>query len=599
MTIELDFARALIDAGIPVFIAPPDRHTAIGYRLPNGWQQSKPTPLALDGYEPGWAICALGGHGIDFVDVDPRNGGHLAMAKLKADGVWPREYAIVATPSGGTHHYVTGLSVAKCSREGIDLQAGAADGSGRGFVFLPGTRRVSKVDGVERGYVLALDNLEAYVETIDDTSGDALRSWLRAKPSATNAQQHADTDVFVDTKPRIGDVLPAGMQDVMLTSYAASVVIRAQGRFTEDEMVSAVVDYGGGCQPAWGHAGGQTLRAAATDKVRSAFQKFNTPTPIVTGVEKDDSWKPLNWHELWNDDTQDEWLLEPLIAAGRGTVLYSPAKTGKSLLTLEIAASLACGREVMGVRPERPIRTLIIDHENDPKTDTRDRLKKMKFKPDDLANLFVLSYPVMATLDTAEGGRQVLEIAQRYNVELVVIDTVSRAIAGEENDNNTWLQFYRNTGVVLKRHGIAMLRLDHSGKDASKGQRGGSAKTSDVDLVWSLTEVEKDKTYRLDCTHNRMMVHERTITVKRVQVPLHHKVEAHARKASFDAVVNELVRYLDDHDAPLDLSMNEAHRILTAAGGRPGHKRWDAKLGLALIQRNPALKPGQNGLETE
>ena len=36
-----------------------------------------------------------------------------------------------------------------------------------------------------------------------------------------------------------------------------------------------------------------------------------------------------------------------------------------------------------------------------------------------------------------------------------------------------------------------MVRLDHTGKDQTKGQRGGSAKYGDVDAVWKLTEVVK------------------------------------------------------------------------------------------------------------
>jgi hypothetical protein len=59
----------------------------------------------------------------------------------------------------------------------------------------------------------------------------------------------------------------------------------------------------------------------------------------------------------------------------------------------------------------------------------------------------------------------------------VVIDTVSRAIDGEENSNDTW----------LNQLGIAMIRLDHSGKDETKGMRGGSAKSGDVDAVWLST----------------------------------------------------------------------------------------------------------------
>ena len=61
-------------------------------------------------------------------------------------------------------------------------------------------------------------------------------------------------------------------------------------------------------------------------------------------------------------------------------------------------------------------------------------------------------------------------------------------MGGEENDNDTWLNLYKHTGLALKQAQVAMIRLDHTGKDETKGQRGGSAKAGDVDAIWKLTE---------------------------------------------------------------------------------------------------------------
>jgi hypothetical protein len=51
---------------------------------------------------------------------------------------------------------------------------------------------------------------------------------------------------------------------------------------------------------------------------------------------------PLDWHDLWMDgDDQEDWIVEPLIAAGRLVSIYSAPKTGKSLLLLG-TGSWAC-----------------------------------------------------------------------------------------------------------------------------------------------------------------------------------------------------------------------------------------------------------------
>ena len=40
--------------------------------------------------------------------------------------------------------------------------------------------------------------------------------------------------------------------------------------------------------------------------------------------------------------------------------------------------------------------------------------------------------------------------------------------------------------MALKDADIALLRIDHAGKDLTRGQRGTSAKNDDVDVVWFL-----------------------------------------------------------------------------------------------------------------
>lgn len=44
----LEVARALVDAGVPLFVAPADASHAVGFRLPGGWQHSAPDPAVLE-----------------------------------------------------------------------------------------------------------------------------------------------------------------------------------------------------------------------------------------------------------------------------------------------------------------------------------------------------------------------------------------------------------------------------------------------------------------------------------------------------------------------------------------------------------------------
>jgi len=303
------------------------------------------------------------------------------------------------------------------------------------------------------------------------------------------------------------------------------------------------------------------------------------PTPYLVVDDAEATWPvippAIDWHELWADERGEEWIIEPLLAVGRGTAIYSEPKVGKSLICLELAVAVSMGRAVLGDKPDRPYTVLYVDFENDPRGDVRERLQAMGYGPDDLGNLHYLSFPALSALDSAQGGHELMFAVEHYGAEVVVIDTVSRAIAGPENDNDTWLQFYRSTGLKLKQARVALIRLDHAGKDATKGQRGGSAKAGDVDMVWRLSKVT-ETTYRLDCEMKRMEIAAEmlTLTLHRKSMPLRHEADALGWRGSAEAKRDELIKLFNEAGMPLTSnSRREAERIIKAhKEANPGFK---------------------------
>jgi putative DNA primase/helicase len=195
MTDALLVAKRLAAAGAPIFIARPvvgpdgawdPEGGASGYKLPLRWQDTRADPAVVDKWQPGQALCMVTGVAYDVVDVDPRNGGDLAAL----DGDLPRVYGRATTPSDGIHLFVKTLGVRKCViAPGIDLQAGAEDGGGRGFVFLAPTVKLSKTTGAFGSY----DWVEEPSEVEDgDDSGAVLR--LLAYEKNTVRPRGADYD---------------------------------------------------------------------------------------------------------------------------------------------------------------------------------------------------------------------------------------------------------------------------------------------------------------------------------------------------------------------------------------------------------------------
>jgi hypothetical protein len=206
----------------------------------------------------------------------------------------------------------------------------------------------------------------------------------------------------------------------------------------------------------------------------------------------------------------------------------------------------------------------------------------MGYQPDDLANLCYLSFPTIAKLDTKQGGEQLIAAIEEYGCEVVVIDTVSRSVQGDENENDTWLAFYRHTGLLLKQKEIAMIRLDHSGKDESKGQRGGSAKSGDVDAVWRLSKTGDDL-IDLICEAQRFPVDRTHLTLRREEEPLRHVI---AKDAVQDKRAAMFAKF-QENGVPQDptLSVQNARALVRQMCGKvPNFKRsdWDAWCNLPM-----------------
>jgi hypothetical protein len=301
----------------------------------------------------------------------------------------------------------------------------------------------------------------------------------------------------------------------------------------------------------------------------------------------------VDWEQLWADQTEEEWIVYPLLPSRRLVALYSAPKVGKSLLMLELAAGIAAGRELFGNPAQDPKVVLYVDFENDPRSDIRERLQNMGYAPRDLGNLRMLSFPTMSALDSEKGALELMAAVEVYGAQVVVIDTVSRAIAGDENENDTWLDFYRHTGLKLKQAQVALVRLDHAGKDEAKGQRGGSAKGGDVDAVWRMTRVNDDL-YDLICEMNRLPIdpESRTLTIERVEDDrLHHVVKGDKYKAKKTALINELVSKQVPKDA--DLSLRDAKKLARQSGVTFKDTAFTKAIWLEYCTRPASFEPAE------
>jgi hypothetical protein len=268
----------------------------------------------------------------------------------------------------------------------------------------------------------------------------------------------------------------------------------------------------------------------------------------------------IDWSEFWNSDfTASDWALEPVIARGRNHSLTAKGKTGKSLFVLSVVAPAVLGLASLNRPAGDPLRVLYLDYEMT-ESDVQDRLAEMGFDESFTPEAFAyLLHPSIPPLDTPGGGMEVLSMAQDHRADVVVIDTYSRAVEGEEDSNDTIRALYRHTLEPLKGVGCAGFRLDHTGHSAQDRARGASGKGDDIDLGWLLTRT--DDGFRLKASHRRTAWMPEVVDVRLDHDPLRARLVS----GSWPAGTADAAATLDRLGVPVGASQREARRVLREA----------------------------------
>ena len=213
----------------------------------------------------------------------------------------------------------------------------------------------------------------------------------------------------------------------------------------------------------------------------------------------------MDWDALFSEDFNNlKYLAGGFAIQGNYISIIGDGKVGKSVFCHDWAWRIATGQPFLGdTEGSEPLPVLYLDKENARPT-LLDHFRSYGADPSNFGLLTLMSFPPVAGLDTPEGGKVFVELVKNSGAKVVFLDTISRFIEGDENENNTWLKVYRNAIVPLKEYdeSITLIRIDHFGKDKSKGGRGGSAKEQDVDNVYELKKANAG-TFELSRTHTR------------------------------------------------------------------------------------------------
>jgi hypothetical protein len=264
----------------------------------------------------------------------------------------------------------------------------------------------------------------------------------------------------------------------------------------------------------------------------------------------------VSWSAAFAQTTEDRpWIIDGMVRQGDNVAVAGPAGSGKSLFFLDVAARLAIGDQVVGFSARDPINVLYLDHENN-RDDIALRLSDMGLCAGQLERLRYASFPNLEPLDTKQGGRHLYQLTHALDADVLIIDTISRFVDGDENAADTWQNLYRHAIAPLKAAGRTVIRLDHTGRDESKDARGSSAKRDDPDAVWAFKATPADLDGKCVVTFTlrkgRGDAYMPSIDFDRKTAPLRHRVVDSKPARELQDRIGKCVQTLDELNVPND-----------------------------------------------
>jgi hypothetical protein len=306
------------------------------------------------------------------------------------------------------------------------------------------------------------------------------------------------------------------------------------------------------------------LAAGGTRDSLDTLVKKAMAEPASTEAIGDHIGGRVNWAAFWIRERVDEdWVFPDVLAKRRGHAIYGDRKDGKSLFNLWMAAKLATSQTGLVVS--------YLDYEMS-EDDVHERLRDMGYGPEtDLSRLHYHLWPHLATLDTEDGGVALMAGLDDDQADfpdahpVAFIDTWGRAVDGPEDAADTVRAFYNHTGIKLKRRGATWNRIDHTGKDETKGQRGSSAKADDPDVIWWLVKTNSGAQLRRDFARMLWVPDRLTFTMA------HDPLDFVRTGGDYPAGTAELANILNRLKVPLDASRAAASVALRTIdeGRRP------------------------------
>ncbi|MFA7351397.1 MAG: helicase RepA family protein [Methylotenera sp.] len=197
-------------------------------------------------------------------------------------------------------------------------------------------------------------------------------------------------------------------------------------------------------------------------------------------------------HELGDTYEPPEEIVEGILTAGDGSVLYGDSNSGKTFLVIDMACAIARGIDWMGRKTEQG---LVIYLAAESPASVRRRLQGyQKHHNIKVPNFAIVQSPIDLFDGDADTNRvismvKIIEAETGQKSILIIGDTLARLSAGaNENAGQDMGIVVRHFDQIRTETNAHFLLIHHSGKNAAAGARGWSGVRAAVDTEMEVTD---------------------------------------------------------------------------------------------------------------
>lgn len=193
------------------------------------------------------------------------------------------------------------------------------------------------------------------------------------------------------------------------------------------------------------------------------------------------------------------WLVKELLMEDTVAMVFGPPGAGKSFLVIDLAMHVATGSDTWAARRIQTGGVVYLVGEGQHSVGKRFRawLKHHERGPADMDQPGLAVVVNAGPLSTNKPDAGLAHITEAFAMlmeaghepRLLIVDTVSRHMDGDENSAMDAQRFIAAADHVRRDHGVTVLLVHHTGKNVERGARGSSAFKANVD---TLLEVDGD-----------------------------------------------------------------------------------------------------------